>query len=176
MKKEESCKCPIPRPSTASARSAKRPAASSSRPRRAASSPSAATRTTRSPGATSARSPTALKELQEDPDRVRRPLRRTQSGWQEIGWDEAFAEAAKNLIRDPRAARRGRDRHVRRKSARPRPRVPVHAGAVSRARHEERVQRFGDRHAAEGGDDRPHVRRPVPGGRAVRTSTARTTC
>jgi anaerobic selenocysteine-containing dehydrogenase len=41
----------------------------------------------------------ALKELQNDPDRLRRPVRRTGSGWQEIPWDEALAEAADNLLR-----------------------------------------------------------------------------
>ncbi|MGH7899630.1 MAG: molybdopterin-dependent oxidoreductase, partial [Candidatus Binatia bacterium] len=41
----------------------------------------------------------ALKELQEDPDRVRRPLRRTDHGWQEISWQDAYAEAAENLLR-----------------------------------------------------------------------------
>jgi anaerobic selenocysteine-containing dehydrogenase len=32
----------------------------------------------------------ALKDVHEDPDRLRRPLRRTPSGFEEIGWDEAF--------------------------------------------------------------------------------------
>jgi anaerobic selenocysteine-containing dehydrogenase len=41
----------------------------------------------------------ALQEVQLDPDRVRRPLRRTQQGWQEISWDEALDEAASNLAR-----------------------------------------------------------------------------
>jgi anaerobic selenocysteine-containing dehydrogenase len=40
-----------------------------------------------------------LKEIEEDPDRVRRPLKRTADGWEEIGWDQAFAEAADNLLR-----------------------------------------------------------------------------
>jgi anaerobic selenocysteine-containing dehydrogenase len=39
----------------------------------------------------------ALKEVQEDPDRLRRPLRRTESGWQEVGWDEALDEIASRL-------------------------------------------------------------------------------
>jgi anaerobic selenocysteine-containing dehydrogenase len=41
----------------------------------------------------------ALKDLQNDPDRLRRPVRRTGEGWQEIPWDEALAEAADNLLR-----------------------------------------------------------------------------
>ncbi len=32
----------------------------------------------------------ALRDLHEDGDRLRTPLRRTDSGWQDIGWDEAF--------------------------------------------------------------------------------------
>ncbi|HMV69386.1 MAG TPA: molybdopterin oxidoreductase family protein, partial [Myxococcota bacterium] len=28
----------------------------------------------------------ALRDLHEDPDRLRAPLRRTPTGWQEIGW------------------------------------------------------------------------------------------
>lgn len=39
----------------------------------------------------------ALKDLHEDPDRLRRPLRRTASGWAEVGWDEALGEAAERL-------------------------------------------------------------------------------
>ena len=41
----------------------------------------------------------ALKDLQNDPDRLRRPVRRTGAGWQELPWDEALAEAAENLLR-----------------------------------------------------------------------------
>jgi anaerobic selenocysteine-containing dehydrogenase len=41
----------------------------------------------------------ALKELQHDPDRLRRPIRRKGAGWQEIPWDEALGEAAENLLR-----------------------------------------------------------------------------
>ncbi|MCZ6464234.1 MAG: molybdopterin-dependent oxidoreductase [Proteobacteria bacterium] len=39
----------------------------------------------------------ALKGLQEDPDRLTHPLRRTDSGFQEIGWDEAFELAGSRL-------------------------------------------------------------------------------
>src|SRR5258706_187094 len=38
-----------------------------------------------------------LKALQEDPDRLTRPLRRQGKGFVEIGWDEAFAEAIDRL-------------------------------------------------------------------------------
>lgn len=39
----------------------------------------------------------APQAIYEDPDRIRRPLRRTPQGWQEIGWDEALDEAATRL-------------------------------------------------------------------------------
>ncbi|HVJ91320.1 MAG TPA: molybdopterin-dependent oxidoreductase, partial [Labilithrix sp.] len=39
----------------------------------------------------------ALKDLHEDPDRLRRPLRRTSSGWEEVSWDLALDEAARGL-------------------------------------------------------------------------------
>jgi anaerobic selenocysteine-containing dehydrogenase len=39
----------------------------------------------------------ALKQIQEDPDRLKRPLRRTSSGWREIGWSEALEEAGRRL-------------------------------------------------------------------------------
>ncbi len=39
----------------------------------------------------------ALPDLLDDPDRLRRPLHRTSSGWQEIGWDEALDLAADRL-------------------------------------------------------------------------------
>jgi anaerobic selenocysteine-containing dehydrogenase len=40
----------------------------------------------------------ALKDLHEDPDRLRRPLRRRGSDWEEIGWDEALDLAAERLV------------------------------------------------------------------------------
>jgi anaerobic selenocysteine-containing dehydrogenase len=47
-----------------------------------------------------------LLALQEDPDRLRRPLRRTARGFEEIGWDAAFELAARRLreIRDSHGA------------------------------------------------------------------------
>ncbi len=39
----------------------------------------------------------ALKDLHEDPDRLKRPLRRTAAGFVEIGWDEAFDEVGRRL-------------------------------------------------------------------------------
>jgi anaerobic selenocysteine-containing dehydrogenase len=40
----------------------------------------------------------ALQDVHEDPDRLRRPLRRRGRDWEEIGWDEALAEAAERLV------------------------------------------------------------------------------
>src|SRR5262245_9295565 len=38
-----------------------------------------------------------LKELHHDPERLRRPMRRSAGGWTEITWDEAYAEVASGL-------------------------------------------------------------------------------
>lgn len=39
----------------------------------------------------------ALKDLHEDPDRVRRPLQRTAEGWREISWTAAFDEIERRI-------------------------------------------------------------------------------
>lgn len=39
----------------------------------------------------------ALQDIQQDPDRLRRPVRRTAEGWQEISWQEALDETAARL-------------------------------------------------------------------------------
>jgi anaerobic selenocysteine-containing dehydrogenase len=49
----------------------------------------------------------ALADLQADPDRLRRPLRRRGADWEEIGWDEALDEIAARLADVQR--RHGRD-------------------------------------------------------------------
>ncbi|HKK50681.1 MAG TPA: molybdopterin-dependent oxidoreductase, partial [Myxococcota bacterium] len=47
----------------------------------------------------------AMKEIYEDPERLKRPIRKTADGsWEEISWDEAFDHAARRL-------REIRDRH-----------------------------------------------------------------
>ena len=40
---------------------------------------------------------TELKNLYEDPDRIKRPLKRTESGWEEISWPQALSEVARGL-------------------------------------------------------------------------------
>jgi len=50
----------------------------------------------------------ALKDLHEDGDRLRRPLRREGGEWKEIGWEEAFAEAATRLA----AVQKAHGRHA----------------------------------------------------------------
>lgn len=39
----------------------------------------------------------ALQDIHYDKDRLKYPVRRTQNGWERIGWDEAFDEVAANL-------------------------------------------------------------------------------
>ena len=39
----------------------------------------------------------AMRELYEDPDRLRRPMRRTRAGFAPVSWEEAFTEAADRL-------------------------------------------------------------------------------
>jgi anaerobic selenocysteine-containing dehydrogenase len=41
----------------------------------------------------------AILDLEADPDRLRRPLRRRGSDWEEISWDQALAEAGERLAR-----------------------------------------------------------------------------
>jgi len=39
----------------------------------------------------------ALKDVHEDPDRLRQPMRRTAAGWEPVSWDEAFAEVERRI-------------------------------------------------------------------------------
>ena len=39
----------------------------------------------------------ALKDLHEDPDRLRRPVKRVGNEWREVSWDEAFALVASGI-------------------------------------------------------------------------------
>ena len=41
----------------------------------------------------------ALQDLHEDPDRLKKPIRRTANGWQEMEWDDAFDLVAERLNR-----------------------------------------------------------------------------
>ncbi len=45
----------------------------------------------------------AMREVLEDPDRIRHPMRRTPGGWERVGWDEALNEAATRLDEIKRA-------------------------------------------------------------------------
>ncbi len=45
----------------------------------------------------------ALKDLHEDPDRLRHPLRRTATGWEQVTWNEALAFAAEGILAVQRA-------------------------------------------------------------------------
>ena len=45
----------------------------------------------------------ALQDVHEDEDRLRRPLRRTASGWEEVSWEAALDEAATRLAAIQRA-------------------------------------------------------------------------
>ncbi len=40
----------------------------------------------------------AIKDMHADPDRLRKPMRRTEAGWQEISWDEALDYAADGIV------------------------------------------------------------------------------
>ncbi len=40
----------------------------------------------------------ALKDLHEDPDRLRHPMRRTKSGWERLAWDDALDVASRGLV------------------------------------------------------------------------------
>ncbi len=49
---------------------------------------------------------TAIADLQDDPDRLRTPMKRTADGWQEIDWDTAYREIAERLTAiDPHGTR-----------------------------------------------------------------------
>ena len=50
----------------------------------------------------------ALQDVHQDPDRLRRPLRRRGSSWEEVSWDEALSEAAHRLV----AVQRHHGRHA----------------------------------------------------------------
>lgn len=49
---------------------------------------------------------TAIADLQSDPDRLRRPVKRTENGWQELDWATAFREIGERLAKlDPEGSR-----------------------------------------------------------------------
>ena len=107
-------------PATCARRSA---ASSATRRRRVAAS--AATRRTFSRGHICPKA-AALKDLHEDPDRLRRPVPATANGWDEIGWDEAFDLVATRLPRCS-GARPRRRRRVPGQPDRAQPRAMLYA-------------------------------------------------
>ena len=54
----------------------------------------------------------AFTEVQNDPDRVTTPLRRTPTGFEPVSWDEALADIAARLTDDPAPRRLGGGRLV----------------------------------------------------------------
>jgi len=42
---------------------------------------------------------TAIPDIQNDPDRLRKPLKKKGESWEEISWDQAFTEIAEKLAR-----------------------------------------------------------------------------
>ncbi len=40
-----------------------------------------------------------IKDIHEDPDRLREPIKRTDTGWEKISWEQAFGEVVENLTR-----------------------------------------------------------------------------
>ena len=50
---------------------------------------------------------TAIPDIQDDPDRLRRPQKKTENGWEEIDWDTAFLEIGERfakIIRGPKVS------------------------------------------------------------------------
>jgi anaerobic selenocysteine-containing dehydrogenase len=40
---------------------------------------------------------TALQDIYEDPDRLKKPVKKTEQGWKQISWDEAFEEIGRRI-------------------------------------------------------------------------------
>ena len=84
----------------------------------------------------------ALKPLHEDPDRVRTPLVRTATGFEEVSWDDALGEIERRLA--PILERHGRDAvgRIPRQPERPQPRcAALRPGAAEGARHAQHLLR-----------------------------------
>ena len=110
----------------------------------------------------------ALADLQDDPDRLRRPLLRDGGAWREIGWEEAFDDRRRRLHAVQRTSRRAT------RSASIAATPSVHNwGLLTHANHF--LKRLGTRNlfSATSVDQLPHhlvclldVRAPVPAARA----------
>ena len=59
----------------------------------------------------------AMRELLTDPDRARRPMRRTKGGWKPISWNEGPRRDGRSLRRDPARSRQELGRHLHGQSA-----------------------------------------------------------
>ena len=121
----------------------------------------------------------ALPDLQQDPDRLRRPVRRVSTGsttgadgstgggagavrWEEIGWEEALDLVADRLSGIIRRARPGRRRGLPRQPQRAQPRLDdACAGDGQGARHPQRVLRHVGGPAPPPAGRPPDVRPPA---------------
>lgn len=92
----------------------------------------------------------ALKDVHEDADRLRRPVRRTANGWEEISWGEAFDEVGRRLIDIQR--RHGNDAVA---SYVGNPQVHSYAGLLGGAKFL-RALRSRNRYSATSVDQLPH--------------------
>ena len=101
-----------------------------------------------------------LKELHDDHDRLRSPVRRTANGWEEITWDDAYAEIGSRMLAI-------REKHGPNAIGMYLGNPMVHDFAflyfpvLARARQPHHFQSGNHRHAAQGSRDRPDVRRTV---------------
>ena len=115
----------------------------------------------------------ALKPLHEDPDRVRTPLVRTASGFEEVSWDEALRRDRATADADPRAPRPRRGGRLPGQPERPQPGcAALRPRAAEGARHAQHLLRHHRGPDAQARLRRPHVRRsaqhPDPGRRPHR--------
>ena len=106
----------------------------------------------------------ALQDVHEDPDRLRRPVRRTaDGGWREVSWDDAISFAASAAGRGAARARRRRRGRLPGQPQRPQPRradPQPHPRAA--AAHAKPVLRHLGRPAAAPGRRLGALRAPVP--------------
>ena len=111
----------------------------------------------------------ALKDVHEDQDRLRRPLRRTAKGFVEVGWDEAIAEAAERLTSVQRVHGRERRGGLPGQPDRAQLRGPaLRPGAAPEPRHAQPFLGHLGRPASADARLHAHVRAPAAPARARR--------